>query len=204
MHDMIPNKTACAFTGHRPEHFSFRYDETHDHCVLLKTAIGGQIKQLIQEGVTDFYTGMALGVDQWAAALVLELKREYPNIRLIAVRPCETQADRWPAHQRETYFEMHSKCDEVVLTASHFFRGCFLVRNDYLVDHAGILLAVYDGGKEGGTAYTVRKAKEKGRDIILINPDTRTVLTLVGKPEAAGAGNTQHPTMAFSPLRHGK
>jgi hypothetical protein len=35
---------------------------------------------------------------------------------------------------------------------------------------------VYDGGEKGGTAYTVRYAREKNRRIIVIRPDTLEVV----------------------------
>lgn len=54
-----------------------------------------------------------------------------------------------------------------------------LERNRYMVDHAAYLLAVYDGGNKGGTAYTVRYAREKKREIIVIRPDTLELISAV-------------------------
>jgi uncharacterized phage-like protein YoqJ len=51
-------------------------------------------------------------------------------------------------------------------------------RNRRLVDSAEHLLAVYDGGAHGGTAYTVKYAKQKSRQITIIHPDTLTVTSL--------------------------
>ena len=93
--------SACAFTGHRPSRFSFGYNEADERCLKLKALMRIQIVTLAGEDVTDFYTGMALGVDQWAAEIVLDIKKARPSVRLIAVRPCETQADSWSAEQRE-------------------------------------------------------------------------------------------------------
>jgi hypothetical protein len=43
-----------------------------------------------------------------------------------------------------------------------------------MVDRAEYLIAVYDGGS-GGTANTVEYAKESGRRITVIYPDTHEV-----------------------------
>ena len=59
----LVQQTSCAFTGHRPTRFSFKYDEEHPDCTQLKNVLGEQIALLYQQGVTDFYTGCALGVD---------------------------------------------------------------------------------------------------------------------------------------------
>ena len=47
-----------------------------------------------------------------------------------------------------------------------------LDRNRYMVDHAGTLLAVYNGEHRNGTAATVRYAQKLDRKIIIIEPTT--------------------------------
>ena len=169
------NSKSCAFTGHRPNRFSFGYNENDGKCIKLKETMREQVGALIAESATDFYSGMALGVDQWAAEIVLEMKKTYPAVRLIAVRPCETQADNWSEEQRERHFDTLAKCDDMVTLQTRYTRSCMFERNKYLVNHAGYLLAVYDGGSDGGTAYTVNFARQKGRKITIIHPDTLEV-----------------------------
>ena len=85
----------CAFTGHRPHKLPWRYDETDSRCVALKVALTGQITQLVNVGVTAFYSGGADGVDCWASLIVLELRRKNPALKLHLILPHEGQADRW-------------------------------------------------------------------------------------------------------------
>jgi uncharacterized phage-like protein YoqJ len=172
-------KMACAFTGHRPVRFSFGYDEEDEKCIRLKLTLAAQISRLIEIGVSTFYTGMALGTDQWCAEIVLDMKRQYPNVRLNAVLPCETQASKWSPEQRERYFNTLADCDDVITLNTRYTPDCMLERNRYMVDHAAYLLAVYDGGNKGGTAYTVRYAREKKREIIVIRPDTLELISAV-------------------------
>ena len=101
-----------------------------------------------QERRILFLTGMAQGVDQWAAEIVLAMKRSYPHIQLIAVLPCETQANKWSQEQRERYFNTLAVCDDVITLNARYTPQCMLERNRYMVDHAGYLLAVYDGGEK--------------------------------------------------------
>ncbi|MDR0294174.1 MAG: DUF1273 domain-containing protein [Oscillospiraceae bacterium] len=166
---------SCAFTGHRPPRFPFGADETDERCLKLKAVLSEQIAALVAGGVTDFYTGMALGVDQWAGLAVLGIKKERPAVRLTAVVPCKTQADGWSVGQRKRYLDMLAVCDGVVTLAEEYTRFCMFERNRYLVDHAAFLLAVYDGGGKGGTAYTVGYARRKRRRITIIHPDTPAV-----------------------------
>lgn len=168
---------ACSFTGHRPQRFSFGYDEEDKKCIQLKLVMARQVNLLIESGVSVFYTGMAQGVDQYGAEIVLAMKRQYPHIRLIAVLPCETQANKWSPEQRERYFNTLAECDDVITLQTRYTPQCMWERNRYMVDHAGYLLAVYDGGGKGGTAYTVRYARVKKREIITVHPDTLEVVS---------------------------
>lgn len=170
---------ACSFTGHRPVRFSFGYDEEDEKCIRLKLAMAREIYSLIESGIKVFYTGMAQGVDQWGAEIVLDMKRQFSPVRLVAVLPCETQANKWSLEQRERYFNTLAACDDVITLNTRYTPQCMLERNRYMVDSANFLLAVYDGSEKGGTAYTVRYARNKKREIITIHPDRLDVLSAV-------------------------
>lgn len=169
---MTEQPSSCAFTGHRPVRFSFEYDENDTRCLWLKQLLRAQILRLVQLGVSSFYTGMAMGVDQWAAAEVLHIKKRHADIRLIAVLPCETQAYRWNQAQKKRYYDVLSSCDEVITLNTYYTPYCMFERNRRLVDYSDYLLAVFDGGIKGGTAYTVQYAQKKNKKIIVIHPDT--------------------------------
>lgn len=97
----VQGKT-CAFTGHRPQSLPFGFDESDKRCTSLKSVMRDQIVALIEnEGVTHFITGMALGVDMYAAEIVLDLKSKYPHITLESAIPCETQAIKWSVASRD-------------------------------------------------------------------------------------------------------
>lgn len=170
---------ACSFAGHRPVRFSFGYDEEDEKCSELKGFVKKEIRTLIQAGVSTFYTGMAQGVDQWGAEIVLSLKQEYSHIKLIAVLPCETQANKWSPEQRERYFSIVERCDKEVVLTPRYTPQCMLERNRHMIDRSHSLLAVYDGSGKGETRHTVRYAREKKKEIILIHPDTLEVVSSV-------------------------
>lgn len=106
----------CAFTGHRPQSLPFGFNESDERCIALKQTLRAEIIRLIeQEGVTHFISGMALGVDMYAAEIVLGLKSSYEGITLESAIPCESQAEKWTEKQRDRYFEIASKCDKETL-----------------------------------------------------------------------------------------
>ena len=162
-------------TGHRPQHLPFGMNENDERCVRLKEILKEEIINLIEkEGVTHFITGMALGVDLYAAEIVLDLKACYPNITLESAIPCETQAVKWSMAQRERYYDIAAQCDKETMLQCHYSPDCMDKRNRYMVDHADYILAVWNGCPSG-TGNTVRYAHKKGKSIIVINPDSLDV-----------------------------
>ena len=162
----------CAFTGHRPQNLPFGMNENDERCVKLKEELKEQIINLIEaENVTHFITGMALGVDLYAAEIVLDLKARYPSITLESAIPCETQAVKWSMAQRERYYDIAAQCDKETMLQSHYSPDCMDKRNHYMVDHADVLIAVWDGSPSG-TGKTVRYAHQQGKSVITINPRT--------------------------------
>lgn len=175
---------ACAFTGHRPQKLPWRFDETAPGCVALKEVLTAQIEALVKDGYTEFLSGMALGVDMWAAQIVLALRETNPTLRLHCILPCTEQSARWSAASREQYRAILEQADSIIFVNRANKKDCMLERNRFIVSYASVVLAVYNGEKRGGTAATVRYAQKLGRKPIVIDPVTLTV-TQEEKQEAA-------------------
>ncbi|MEG1999830.1 MAG: SLOG family protein [Evtepia sp.] len=161
----------CAFTGHRPIKYPWRYHEEDPNCINLKRRLENEMLRLIEIGVTTFLSGMAEGTDTWGALTVLNLRKTYPYLKLVCVLPCEDQAARWSEHSKKCYFSILEQADEIIYTGRDHTKTCMMERNRFLVDHATYLLAVYNGEKQGGTAATVRYAKKQARTIIILDPN---------------------------------
>lgn len=121
---------------------------------------------LIENGYQYFGAGGALGFDTLAAQTVLELKSEYPQIKLILVLPCLSQADSWGTYDKEIYERIKSAADKAVYTSKEYTKGCMHKRNRHLVDNSSVCIC-YLTEVSGGTAYTVEYAKKKG--LLVIN-----------------------------------
>ena len=173
------NASACALTGHRPNRFHFGYDENHKDCLKLKMVLREQIEKLVAKGVTTFYSGLALGMDTWAASTILDIKKCNPSINLHAAIPFKAQANSWSIEQQELYHELLAQCDNAVVMSEKYTRACYFVRNRYMVDNSKYLLAVYDGGKKGGTAYTTKYGQAQKRELIIIHPDTLAITEIL-------------------------
>lgn len=88
-----------------------------------------------------------------------------PGLRLVAVIPFRGQESRFPAADRERFRRVLAAADHSVTLSPSYHAGCYAVRNNYLVEHAALLVAWYDGSP-GGTHYTVRRALGRGLEFI--------------------------------------
>lgn len=161
---------SCAFTGHRPHKFPWRYNEADERCMALKAALKKQITALAEAGVTDFYSGGADGVDCWAALIALELRKEVPTLKLNLILPHEGQSDKWSDAAQERYRTILEQADSVEYVSREYYDGCMLDRNHRLVEASSVLLAVYNGEWRGGTAATVRYARKLQKKVLILHP----------------------------------
>jgi uncharacterized phage-like protein YoqJ len=159
-----------AFTGHRPEKIGGHVDH-HS----ASEAPGQPLQQWISAKLRDVITnarplycisGMALGVDQLAAQVCIDLK-----VPFIAAVPFVGQERVWRADAQRHYQYLLSKAHEVVIvTEGGYEQWKMAARNHWMVDHCNKLVAVWNG-TTGGTAGTVLYAVRVKREIVRINPN---------------------------------
>ena len=154
----MKDKTCC-FTGHRNI-------DTADNDSIKQQLIC-IIKELIANGVIYYGCGGALGFDTLAAETILELKEEYPQIKLIMVYPCRDQDKFWSVKDKEKYAYIRRQANKVVYVSNEYTKDCMLKRNRHLIDHSSYCVC-YLKSNTGGTAYTVSYAKTKGLTILHI------------------------------------
>ena len=162
-----------AFTGYRPQKMPFGFDETDVRCIDFKRRLAGTIEELIRQRYQHFLSGGAMGMDMFAAEAVLQLKDKYPNITLEMVSPFDGQATRWAPEYRHRHQWLFDRADVITFTGHEYHRAALFIRNQYMVDHADLLLAAYDG-QSGGTRMTVEYARRKNIQIMLIQPEIRS------------------------------
>ena len=158
----------CCCTGHRPKGFPFEYGfDKPRHTAYLKT-LEEKIKFAITEyGITNFISGMALGVDLDFAETVVKLKNDFP-ITLECAIPCPNQTLNWYDKDKLRYDSILKRADNVKLVSERYTAECMLKRNRYMVDKSELIIAVFNGIKKGGTWYTINYAKKENKVIVLI------------------------------------
>lgn len=118
--------------------------------------------------------GTDLGVGQFAAEIILDLKKQYPGITLECVISSEKQVEYWLVAQRERYFTIVEQCDAEILLQHHYTKDCKRKRMEYMVNQSDYILAVWNG-RPGDTRNLLSLAHSKGKPVVVIGPDTLEV-----------------------------
>ena len=150
---MIQKSLACSFTGHRIIAKKFRD--------TLPGQLERQIRRLIEKGTVDFITGGALGFDTLAAQIVLKLREEFPQIRLVLALPCKDQTRGWSSIDKARYEQIIQAADVVHYTGTRYTMDCMMRRNRFMVDNSAACV-FFLTNQRSGTYKTVAYAMEQG------------------------------------------
>ena len=145
-------KHRCAFTGHRPQYLRRTEDD-------IKVDLENAITAAIRDGLTTFITGGAYGVDIWAAEIVMRLRNKNKALHLIAAIPYPGFESRWTEEWQTRYYALLAAADYVVFMEPDYCREAYQRRNEWMVNHASRLIAVYNGEKSG-TGSTINYARK--------------------------------------------
>jgi uncharacterized phage-like protein YoqJ len=156
--------SVVAFTGHRPEKLGGFGVENPVRDRILRRLLT-ELRAL-EPG--HAITGMALGLDQWAARACLHL-----GIPYTAAVPFEGQASIWPRESRREYDYLLSKAARIqvicVLSQNLDVNAALQHRNEWMVDRCDRLIACWDGSR-GGTYNCIKFAELFDCPMTVISP----------------------------------
>ena len=114
------------------------------------------------DGDGDGGDGRAVGFDMIMAELLLRLRdEEKQEIRIISVIPFPSWRAKWSSEEIRRQNMILEKSDEVIFVRQHYCQGIYMIRNRALADGSQVCIA-YCNRPKGGTAWTVRYAKQNG------------------------------------------
>jgi uncharacterized phage-like protein YoqJ len=147
-------------TGHRPDKLGGYQPNP------LQARINDLMREVFEDVRPDkVITGMALGVDQWAAAIAISM-----GIPFIAAVPFHGQELKWPKESQRYYQELLVKAADVTVVAQGPYAPWKMAnRNKWVVSHSDVMLAVWDG-TDGGTHNCVDLIRKANKPMIRIDP----------------------------------
>lgn len=137
----------AAFTGHRPPKLGGYGDKTDEQLIALASFILRETKP------DKVIVGMALGWDMNVAYTAIR-----NHIPVIAAIPFLGQEKLWPQVSQERYKRILERCADVVIVSRGDYAAVKMqIRNEWMVDNADHLIALWNG-THGGTGNCVQYA----------------------------------------------
>ena len=145
--------TACCGFGHR------------DVLEKIDDAVYTAVLKAAEQGCDIFYTGAMGEFDSLFSSAVRKVKKTYPEIKLICVKPYFTN----DLNTNRDYYEL--LYDDVIIPyelADIHPKAAIKYRNRWMIDHSNLIL-IYTKRTYGG-AYEARKYAERiGKEMVYIS-----------------------------------
>lgn len=149
-----------AFAGHRPDKLG-GWNSAHPVVGRVRSAIR---RAMVERAPSMVISGMALGVDQWAARESVDL-----SIPFTAALPCDDMDAMWPGRSRAEFHALLALAARVhVVSPGPYKPWKMQRRNEWMVDNSTRLAVVHDGSP-GGTYNCIRYAESVFREIVTLD-----------------------------------
>jgi uncharacterized phage-like protein YoqJ len=123
-------------------------------------------KALIELKPDKILSGMAIGADQLACEICIKL-----GIPYIAAIPHKGQELFWPKEAQVKYHELLDSAEKIeTISPGGFASWKMQARNQWMVDRADVLIAIFSGAA-GGTKNCFEYAEKKKKHILRIDPN---------------------------------
>jgi uncharacterized phage-like protein YoqJ len=123
----------------------------------IREELDAAIRWAIASGFRTFISGMSRGVDFWAADIVLKHRTANSQLHLICACPFPAFEARWSMDWQRLYSSVLSQADFVRYICPAYSPSCFQLRNEWMVNHAARVIAVFNN-KPSGTMNTIEYA----------------------------------------------
>jgi uncharacterized phage-like protein YoqJ len=169
-------------TGYKQHELGI-FDDKNPGIRFIKKALENRLRSLIDEGLEWVILSGQLGVETWAAEVVLEMKKEFPELKYAVLTPFLEQEKKWNEAKQEKY--------QMILDQADFHRSLtnkpyeapwqFVEKNKFFLRNSDGILIVYDEETEGSPKFIKKEAEryaEKADYVVLtITGDDLRVVT---------------------------
>jgi hypothetical protein len=153
-------------TGHRPDKLGTTTPERHEQLVQLA------VHWLDRNNPEKVLVGMAQGWDTILADACVCWGTPF-----VAYLPCEDQEVRWPFDDRRHFHRLLNDAERVsIVSHGRYEHWKMQARNEYMVDGADLILAVWNGSPSG-TKNCVEYARRQNKPVTNLWDEWKKVRT---------------------------
>lgn len=169
--------TTLLVTGYRMSELNI-FDQKNKAITYIKKAIANRLAPLIDEGLEWVVTPGQFGVDLWACEVVVELKKQYPQLKLSIVTAYANPEEKWKEDKQNYYRRILQDVDYYGVVSNQPYSGAwqFRARDELLFRKSDGILLFYDEelGEASPKFYrerALKKQAETGYRYLAISAD---------------------------------
>jgi len=139
------------------------FNEKNPGLAIIKTALKRELVRFLEEELEWVIISGQLGVEMWAAEIVLELKKEYPHLKLAVITPFLNQEEKWKEETQDYYRNIVMQADYINSVYQTPYQGVWQLgeKDKFLLSNSDGILLVYDEENEGSPKFLSKLAAKK-------------------------------------------
>lgn len=145
---------ALYVTGYRPYELGI-FNDKHPGIQVIKKAIEEQLRSLLENGLEWVVISGQQGIELWTAEIVIQLKKDYPNLKYSIITPFLNYEKNWNEYNQQKFHYIKSKADHFTSVTNREYEAPwqFIEKDKLIVNNTDGILLVYDEEKEGSPKY---------------------------------------------------
>ncbi|XKI13357.1 putative SPBc2 prophage-derived protein YoqJ [Sporosarcina sp. ANT_H38] len=148
-------------TGYKPHELGI-FDDKHPGVRFIKKALEKRLVALLDDGLEWVITSGQLGIETWAAEVVIDLKKEYTDLKYAIITPFTDQEKNWNDMKKEKYHSIITRADYHTSLTKRPYEAPwqFIEKDKFFMRNSDGMLIVYDEENDGSPRF-VKKSAEK-------------------------------------------
>lgn len=129
---------------------------------IIKQCLEKQLISYLENGLNWVIISVNLGIEIWAAEVVEELKKNYPELKLGIIYPFKDFGSNWNEQNKEQQKKIENLADYCNSVSHQPYYSPIQYQNHtkFLLEHTDGCLVIYDPEYTGKTAYFLEKAQQ--------------------------------------------
>lgn len=149
-------------TGYRSYELSTFCDDD-PKITVIKHVLKQRLTSLLDEDNDEFWviTGPQLGVEQWAAELAVDLRKDYHQLKVALMLPYADFSSRWNADNQRKLADLRQRVNfsKEVTAKPYESPDQLRLYQQFMLSHTDRLLMVYDPDHPGKPKYDYQDAQ---------------------------------------------
>ncbi len=153
-------------TGYKAHELGI-FSDDHPGLPIIKAALRIRMSQLIEEKSIEWVliSGQT-GVELWAGETTLDLRDEYPDLKLAVLTPFLEQESKWKEPTQDYYNMIMAEADFVESITSRPYENPsqLKAKNEFLIRKSNAMLVLYDEETRGSPDYYLKESENRQRN----------------------------------------